>query len=344
MPPAPRVKQKKRKVEDDEELKEEEGPTIIPKDQVKLTAKQLDEDMPRVLTATNPQAAQGLVAYSFAAREYRPVPATSDGDLVMHFKQISTTMHSLSEEATAQREYDAKFRKMVEDRRHERLLAAQQEGKELSVAELEEDDTQRNQFNFTGRAAQTYTHTTKTRVVSTQPPDSTNAQGFMSQWALHDAYVAEYERLLALMSQDKGAKKRGGGGEEEDKKGASVDPMHTPAMAARLAVMERLVNQVRAAPPPSPAPLPPSLHPLSPLLYPPPPTHPPASHRRTRRTRSTRTLGTGRTRATGLATRGPACRCGALRTCARGARWSPPWPGIAGLQTCSRWATARTTL
>jgi hypothetical protein len=41
----------------------EESPTIVPADQCKLTAKQLDEDMTRVLTATNPHTPHNLVSY-----------------------------------------------------------------------------------------------------------------------------------------------------------------------------------------------------------------------------------------------------------------------------------------
>jgi len=119
-------------------------------------------------------------------------------------------------------------------------MEAQEQGKQLSQAELEEDDTQRNQFNFTERAVQTYNATTKTRVVSTTPPDSTTSSGSMTQWALYDAYVTDYENAVALASQEK--KK-----ENEDARAhVNPDPMHNPEMASRLRVVERIVNQVRA--------------------------------------------------------------------------------------------------
>ena len=40
-----------------------ESPTFVPSDQAKLTPKQLDEDITRVLTATNPLAPTNLVSY-----------------------------------------------------------------------------------------------------------------------------------------------------------------------------------------------------------------------------------------------------------------------------------------
>ena len=41
----------------------EESPTIVPADQCKLTAKQLDEDLTRVLTAANPHTSHNLISF-----------------------------------------------------------------------------------------------------------------------------------------------------------------------------------------------------------------------------------------------------------------------------------------
>jgi hypothetical protein len=41
----------------------EEALTIVPPDQVKLTQKQLDDELTKVLTATNPQLTHNLVSY-----------------------------------------------------------------------------------------------------------------------------------------------------------------------------------------------------------------------------------------------------------------------------------------
>ena len=110
---------------------------------------------------------------------------------------VSSSSSSAGEEAAAQNDYDKHFRAAVEDRRRARLIAAQEQNppKQLSAEEME-DDVQRNQFNFTERAAQSFDNTTKTRVVSTTPPESTSARGSMTQWALYDAYVVEYDRMI----------------------------------------------------------------------------------------------------------------------------------------------------
>ena len=41
----------------------EESLTIVPADQCKLTAKQLDEDLTRVLTASNPHTSHNLISF-----------------------------------------------------------------------------------------------------------------------------------------------------------------------------------------------------------------------------------------------------------------------------------------
>ena len=175
----------------------------------------------------------------------------AEDEVYFHFRQMARTMHKNSDEYAAQAEYDKTFRETVQDKRRQKQEDAQAEGKTLSQAELEEDDTQRNQFNFTERAAQTYNPTTKVRTISTIPPDSSSSSGLMTQWGLYDAYVQEYERLLALVNMEKAVKDAkarvagGGGGEAADKK-SSGDPMHTPEMAARMRIMERIVSQVRA--------------------------------------------------------------------------------------------------
>ena len=310
----------------------EESPTIVPADQCKLSAKQLEEDMTRVLTATNPHTAHNPVSYNYAERAYKAVPPLAEDEVFFHFRQMARTMHKGSDEYAAQADYDKNFRETVQDKRRQRQEAAQEEGKTLSQAELEEDDTQRNQFNFTERAAQTYNPTTKARTVSTTPPDSTNSTGLMTQWGLYDAYVQEYERLMVIVNMEKNAKDskkasaaRSAAGAPEEKDKGKEDPMHTPEMAARMRVMERIVNQVRGGEggrrrrrrerPRAPLPLTPRCPPPRRLASPPP--------ARTPRTRSTPTSSTGRTRATsrGSTTRAACCRCGALRTRAPSARW-----------------------
>lgn len=108
MPPPPKKPVSKKRGKKDEAKEEEvvveESPTIVPADQVKLTAKQLDEDVTRVITAGNPRLAHGLVSYSYPEREFKAVPASQDEGTIFHALLRSSSMLATGEEATTQKE------------------------------------------------------------------------------------------------------------------------------------------------------------------------------------------------------------------------------------------------
>lgn len=338
--PAQKVVPKKRGKKD--ELKEEvveEPLTIVPPDQVKLTPKQLDEDFARQLTGGNPLHPHNLVSFNYVTKEYTPVPSTPDDNVLYHVKQLAKVLHVDSEENKAQTAYYKGFREMVQGRRDQRAQAALEEGKELTQAELEEDDTQRNQFNFTERAAQTNNPTVKTRVVSTTPPDSANSSGSMTQWGLYDSYVIEYENIISVLNMEKMAKEAKKSSVGKHGQGAKTrefdNPMHSPEMESRLAVVERILNQVCSSiwcPNASPCPFqfllylhPPAFPPSSSPLTPTPlivSAHTPlSSDIRMRRTRFMQTLSTGMMLWTVSRLTGVCSHCGDLRTLAPSGKW-----------------------
>jgi dynein intermediate chain 1, axonemal len=140
-----------------------------------------------------------------------------------------------------QKAYEKAYKSAADDRRRQKIMAAQEAGKELGEGDAD-DDNQRNQFNYTERAAQTYNNTVKSRVVSTVPPESATTQGRMTQWSLYDAYLIEYDRMVYASNMEKAAKEAKG----KEKGGSSRrsdDPMHSPAMGRTLKVLERMVNQ-----------------------------------------------------------------------------------------------------
>lgn len=239
-------RQRRQKEEELEVVPEEL--TIVPADQVKLTAKQLDDDVTRVVTATNPQAPQGLVMFNFPDREYRVVPGAADEHVLLQVRKNAYRLYVDSEELLEQKAHEKAFKDTVDQRRRARLIAAQAEGKDLSAAELEEDDTQRNQFNFTERSMQMLAVLTKSRVVSTVPPENANAHGSMTQWALYDAYMQEFERLQYMMTMEKALPGKAKKGEEEAPKNNSEkieDPLHTKEVGVKLGLVSRIINQVR---------------------------------------------------------------------------------------------------
>lgn len=56
--------------------------TIVPAEQLKLTPKELDEDITRVLTANDPNVPVNIVVYHFKDREYKSVPPGSSDNTV----------------------------------------------------------------------------------------------------------------------------------------------------------------------------------------------------------------------------------------------------------------------
>lgn len=102
--PAKKGGRKKKDEAKEEEVIVEESPTIVPADQVKLSAKQLDEDITRVITAGSPRVPHGLVSFSFPEREYKAVPAAADEGTIFHTTLRSCSLLSSGEDAAAQKD------------------------------------------------------------------------------------------------------------------------------------------------------------------------------------------------------------------------------------------------
>lgn len=176
---------------------------------------------------------------------------------LLFLESLSTTWRILyscsafqdSEENTEQRNWERNFRALVDDRRRARYIAAQEAGKDLSAAELE-DDTQRNQFNYTERAVQTFNTLIKTRIMGTTPPETTNQCGSVSQWQIYDAYKAELKQLQLSTDMEKASREAKASREseanaDEKSKGAtkSTNPVHSEEMGEKLAILERIAVQ-----------------------------------------------------------------------------------------------------
>lgn len=205
----------------------------------------------RVVTANNPQVPTNLVVFNFTDREYKGVPGTADEHVVTHFALSGSVMHMDTEDAAEQKAWEKAYRAMIEERRRDKTRAAHEEGKEVSETDLD-DELQRNQFNFSERAAQMYSAGFKTRVISTVPPETSEASGSMTQWQLYDAYVAEYERLVMQAAADKAASGAGrtaaggsGGGAGVSAAAAAVSGAASGTVRVASAVRQRVVVACR---------------------------------------------------------------------------------------------------
>jgi len=109
-------------------------------------------------------------------------------------------------------------------------------------------DKNKNQFDYSDRAAQTFNNPSRNRGVSTEPPPVTQYTASVSQWQIYDSYVADYQILQMEHVHDNNTdKKKISFGAIttilEDDGNKEKDAMHSANMANALKIMERLANQ-----------------------------------------------------------------------------------------------------
>jgi len=82
---------------------------VKPDDQLQLTEQELKEEFTRILTATNPHAAQNIVRFNFKEMCYKPIPQVDQ--LAVHFSVEGNLLHKDSDEGRRQM---AKQGKLIE--------------------------------------------------------------------------------------------------------------------------------------------------------------------------------------------------------------------------------------
>lgn len=136
------------------------------------------------------------------------------------------------------------IREAIQARRRDLERQAREQGKSLDELLELEDSGGRNQFNYSERAAQTYTSAQVSRGVSTQPPKTRSLAGTFSQWDLYDTYMVKFQQMVYE--------------EEQESAGRAAAQAKLPAAKPRLVgqdlvqgaecaqvlrVMERMVTQ-----------------------------------------------------------------------------------------------------
>eukprot|EP00744_Colponema_vietnamica_P002264 GILI01003588.1.p1 GENE.GILI01003588.1~~GILI01003588.1.p1 ORF type:complete len:684 (+),score=215.38 GILI01003588.1:90-2141(+) len=213
--------------------------TMKPPDQLVLTEKELDEEMPpRVLTASNPQAPRNIALFSFKEKQYKRDDQVDQ--MVIHFSMDGWVMHLDTDEAKMQLE--ALDEKRVAAEKAAKLQAIEAElgeggdgDEEKSVHDISKS-TLRNQFNFSERAAQTFNNPVRERGIATEPPPTFEFSRSVTQWEIYDTYMEDIERLKLVKEKVETE-------EDKDKKGKAEDPLYSASMKTALKIMERMVNQ-----------------------------------------------------------------------------------------------------
>merc|ERR1711871_1376480 len=150
---------------------------------------------------------------------------------------------------------EAKAQQAAEQQKQEEAEAAKQAAQEEAGGDADAvvpQDSGKNQFNYSERAAQTFNNPLRNRGIETQPPPVCSFAATISQWEIYDAYMEQWEaqeREKALTSKDKkgGAKANPYAAEDKEDEvpadGKDDDMVYSQAMAGSLRIMERMVNQ-----------------------------------------------------------------------------------------------------
>jgi dynein intermediate chain 1 len=148
---------------------------VRPPNQLQLTETELAEEMAKMLTANNPAAPQNVARFNMKERCYKFDPMVEQ--VVVHYGNDGWLLHKAGEEARRQAENEkaeaeaaAKFQAELE-----RALRDKEAGADV---EPPDDSRQlRNQFNFSERAAQTFTYSLRDRATYTEPPPTATVSG-----------------------------------------------------------------------------------------------------------------------------------------------------------------------
>lgn len=219
---------------------------IRPLNQLVLTDAERKEELTRVLTANDPNVPSNVTKYNYKDRTYKVDPPGPGDALAIHFSLDGCMLHKDSPEAKEQESYrEQQAEAEAEERK--RLAQQAQEAGEDEVEDAQESG--KNQFNYSERAAQTFNNPLRERGVATVPPPVISFQATVSQWEIYDSYMQEYTASQADQetSKQKDSKKASDDpglddGPAQPKK-AKDDMVHSIKMGAALKILERMVNQ-----------------------------------------------------------------------------------------------------
>lgn len=155
-----------------------------------------------MLHAKNPEVATNLVCYSYGEGLHKKIPAGSDAHLVIHYATDGTMLYHESDEAGAQLAREKQLRDKHASWVRDIERRAAEEGKSVEEVQEMEATGGKNQFNYSERAAQTYSVNTRSRAVSTTLPATASFSTTFSQWQLYDTFVSKWHQAVADSEDD----------------------------------------------------------------------------------------------------------------------------------------------
>ncbi|GMI25916.1 hypothetical protein TeGR_g3453 [Tetraparma gracilis] len=210
----------------------------------------------RVLTGDDPNIPRNISKYNFKDRCYKPDPPGQSEHMCIMYTADGCSLHEDSPEYKEQNEYQNKKKEEEQEARKAMEQDAADNGEVPDAsADAGGEESGKNQFNYSERAAQTFNNPLRERGVSTEPPPVTSFGATLTQWEIYDFYMNDYHAQIvkAKMQEGGGEKKKaspGYGSYEESAPAAAAatgdkeeDTVHSAKMENALKILERLVNQ-----------------------------------------------------------------------------------------------------
>lgn len=224
---------------------------MAPANQIALTDNELKAELTRVLTGDDPNRPRSISKFSFKDRCFKPDPPGQSDHMATHFIIVGCSLHHESPGYTTQKkreddkkEAEEKLRKSIIDKELSKENSCNESQNEVETHTVDND---KNQFNYSERAAQTFNYPLRERGMCTEPPPVSHFSSAVTQWEIYDCYMGELTNSSLEAEKPSKAQKKvdiattpaaATSGTEIDR-----DTVHSKHMARALKIMERLVNQ-----------------------------------------------------------------------------------------------------
>ncbi|CAG9332137.1 unnamed protein product [Blepharisma stoltei] len=203
----------------------------------RLSEKDLDQDIERILTPSNPQASQNIAYFSYKDRQFKRDDLVDQ--MIIHFAQDGFFLLKDTNEAHDQEEF-------IDSKNLEAETQIKASSVDIGTVQLTPEallKSLRNQFNYAERTAQSFSIPIKERGISTEPPPTRSFSGTVTQWDIYDNFMAELDKKRQTEHAEKEKEKEKETKKTSKKRERREDPMYSNEMSYALKIMERMVNQ-----------------------------------------------------------------------------------------------------
>ncbi|KAL9656610.1 hypothetical protein ABK040_002883 [Willaertia magna] len=210
---------------------------VTPQDQLQLSEDTLNEEVDRILEATNPNAPENIVRFNFEERTFKFEHTVEQ--TAFHFKEDGYLILKDGQEAKLQKEEHERKRELLKQKLKEQ---ADMETDNMGAEDIQQKkDVLRNQFNYSDREVQTFNYQLKDVEIMTEPPAAETFEATATQWEIYDFYQQYFEEQKR--QSGKSATSTNKYKKSNSKPKTPQEVVHSREMANSLKIMERMLNQ-----------------------------------------------------------------------------------------------------